>query len=100
MQTRQPATATQAARLGANHAGLEATDGDGLVPGPDLGGEGADSAAQNGVGTIVEQLERWNDAAPTDPDERGGEELCWQLAGQLDTRFVPRQGKSGNIQSF
>jgi hypothetical protein len=51
-------------------------------------------------GAIVEQLERSDDAAATDPDEGGGEELGWQLAGQLGTRILPRQGKSRNIQSL
>jgi hypothetical protein len=83
-----------------SHAGLEAADGDELVPGPDSDGEGAGSAAQNGVGAVVEQLERWNDAATMNPDEGGGEELCWQLAGELCARIVPSQGKSRNIQSF
>jgi hypothetical protein len=39
--------------------------------------------AQNGVGAVVERLERWDHAATTDPDGEGREELGWQLAGQL-----------------
>jgi hypothetical protein len=27
------------------------------------------SSRQNGIGAIVERLQRWNDAATTDPDE-------------------------------
>jgi hypothetical protein len=88
-------------RLGVrSRAGLEAADGDDLVQGPDSDGKGAGSTAQNSVGAVVEQLERWDDAVMTDPDEGGGEELSWQLAGQLVTRIVPRQRKSRNILSY
>ncbi len=52
-----------------NSAGLEAADGDDLVPGPASDGEGAGSAAQNGIGAVVERLERWDDAATMDPHE-------------------------------
>jgi hypothetical protein len=55
---------------------------------------------QNGVGAIVERLEKGNDAATMDPDGGGEEEFCWKLAGQLGARIVPRQGKSRNIQVF
>jgi hypothetical protein len=65
-----------------SRAGLEGADGDDLVLGPDSDGEGAGSAAQNGIGAIVERLERWDDAAMMDPDEGGREGLSWQLAGQ------------------
>ncbi len=72
----------QAARLSVlSHAGLEAAAGDDLSLGPDSDGERAGSVAQNGVGAIVEWLERWDDAATTDSDKGGGEELGWQLAG-------------------
>ncbi len=99
--TRQSSAVTRAARLGVcSRAVLEAADGDDLVAGPDSDGEGAGSVAQNSIGAVVERLERWDDAAMTDPDEGGGEELSWQLAGQLDTRIVPRQGRSRIIQSF
>jgi hypothetical protein len=77
-------------------AGLEAADGDDLVPGPDSDGEGVGSVAHNGAGAIVERLKGWNDAAIMDPDEGGGEELGWQL----DTRIVARQRRSRGIQSF
>jgi hypothetical protein len=56
--------------------------------------------AQNGIGAIIEQLERWDNAATMDPDEGGEAELGWQLAGQLDARIVPRQGREWNIKSF
>jgi hypothetical protein len=56
--------------------------------------------AQNLVGAVVEWLKGWNHAAPTDPDEGGGEQLSWQLAGQLSARIVPRQRRSRNMQVF
>ncbi len=88
-----------AVRLGVrSRAGLQGAEGDDLIPGPDSDGEGTGSAVQNGAGAVVERLERWNDAALMDPDEGGREELHWQLARQLDTRIVPRQRNSGNIQ--
>jgi hypothetical protein len=58
------------------------------------------ATAQNGVGAVIEQLERWDHAAMMDPDEGGGEELGWQLTGQLDGRIEPRQRRSRGIQSF
>jgi hypothetical protein len=65
----------QAARLGVRTcAGLEAADGDDLVLGPDSDGEGVGSSVQNCVEAIVEWLERWDDAAMTDPDEGRGEQ--------------------------
>jgi hypothetical protein len=60
-----------------SRAGLEAADGDHLILGPDSDGEGAGFAVQNGIGTVVERQKRWNDAAMTDPDKGGGEELGW-----------------------
>ncbi len=75
-------------------------DGDDLVPGPDSDGEGAGSAAQDGVGAVVELLKGWDDAAPTDPDKGGGEEVAWQLVRQLGARIVPRQRNSRNMQGF
>jgi hypothetical protein len=55
------------------------------------------ASAQNGVGAVVEWLERWDDATTMNPGEGGGEQLGWQLAGQLDSRIVPRQRKSRGI---
>jgi hypothetical protein len=92
VQTRWSATATRAARRGIRScARLEVADGDDLVPGPDSDGEGAGSAAQDGVGAIVERLKGWDGTASTDPDEGGGEEVAWQLVQQLGARIVPRQ---------
>jgi hypothetical protein len=36
-------------------------------------GEGAGAAAQDCIGAIVERLKGWDQAAPMDPDEGGGE---------------------------
>ncbi len=95
------AVATWAARCGVSgRAGLEAADGDDLIPGPDSDGEGAGSAAQDGVGAVVERLKGWDDAAPMDPDEGGEEEVAWQLVRQLGARIVPRQRNSRNMQGF
>ncbi len=47
--------------------------------------------AQDHVGAIVERLKGWNQAAPTDPDKGSGEQLGWQLVGQVGARIVPRQ---------
>ncbi len=63
-------------------------DSNHLIPRPDSDGEGAGAAApQNHVGAVVERLKGWNQAAPTDPDEGGGEQLGWQLV--LGTLFDP-----------
>jgi hypothetical protein len=69
-------------------------DGDHLVPGLDSDGEGAGAAAQDRVGAVIERLKGWNQAAPTDLDEGGGELLGWQLAGQVGARTVPRVSQS------
>ncbi len=71
MGTRWPVAATRAARLSIrSRAELEVADGDDLVPGPNSDGEGAGSAAQNGVGAVIERLKGWNDEVTMDPDER------------------------------
>ncbi len=95
MSARRSAAATQAARRGIHgRASLMAADGNHLVPRPNSDGEGAGAAAQNRVGAVVERLKGWNQDAPTDPDEGGGEQLGWQLTGQLSARIVPRQRRS------
>jgi hypothetical protein len=92
VRTRQSVVATRSARRGVrSRASLEAADGDHLVPRPDSDGEGAGAAAQDCVGAIIERLKGWNQAAPTDPDEGGGEQLGWQLSGQISARIVRRQ---------
>ncbi len=93
---------TRAARRGVRgRASLEAAGGDDLVPGPDSDDEGAGSTAQDGIGAVIERLKGWDDAAPTDPDEGGGEEgVAWQLVRQLGAIIVPRQRNSKNMQGF
>ncbi len=76
-------------------------DGDHLVLRPNSDGEGVEAAAQDRIGAVIEWLKEWNDAAPTDPDKGGGgEQLGWQLAGQVGARIVPRQRRSRNMQGF
>ncbi len=101
MRTRRSAPGTWAAGRGVSgRASLEVADGDNLVLGPDLDGEGAGSVAQDGVGAVVERLKVWDDAVPTDPDKGGREELAWQLARQLVARILPGQRNSRNMQIF
>ncbi len=56
--------------------------------------------AQDRVGAVIERLKGWNQAAPSDSDEGGREELGWQLAGQVSARIVPRQRRGRNMQGF
>ncbi len=101
MQIWRSAAAKRAARRGVRgQASLEVADGDHLVLRPNSDGEGARAAAQDCIGAVVEQLKGWNQATPTDPDERGGEQLGWQLAVQVGARIVPRQRRSRNMQGF
>jgi hypothetical protein len=75
-------------------------DGDRLILRSNSDGEEAGAAAQDRVRAVVEQLKGWNQAAPMDPDEGGGEQLGWQLAGQVGARIVPRQRRGRNMQGF
>ncbi len=79
-------------------AGLQAADRDNFLPGPDLQREGAAAAADDGIGAVVQRPKRRHGAAAADPDQTGGEELGWQLAGQghAGTGIVPGQEKSRN----
>ncbi len=96
MRTRRSAVARQAARRGIRgRASFEAADGNHLILRPDSDCEGAGAAAQNRVGAIVERLKGWNQAALTDPDEGGGEQLGWQLAGQVGATVELCLGKEG-----
>jgi hypothetical protein len=90
-----------AARCGVRgRASLKVADSNHLVPRPDSDGEGAGAAAHDRVGAVVERLKGWNQAASMDPDEGGGEQLGWQLTGQVGARIVPRQRRGRNIQGF
>jgi hypothetical protein len=78
----------------------KAADSDHLVTRPDSDGEGAGAAAQDRKGVVVQRLKGWNQTAPTDPDKGGGEQLGWQLVGQVGARIVPRQRRGRNMQGF
>jgi hypothetical protein len=93
--------ATQAARHGVRGcASLKAADGDHLITRPDSDSEGVGAAAQDRVGAVVERLKGWNQAVPMDPDKGGGEQLGWQLIGQVGARIVPRHRRGRNMQGF
>ncbi len=97
----QMRAATRAARCGIHScASLKAADSDHLILRPDSDGEGEGAAVQDRIGAVVERLKGWNQAAPMDPDEGGGEQLGWQLTGQVGARIVPRQRRSRNLQGF
>jgi hypothetical protein len=53
------------------HAGLEAADGDDLIPRPDPDGEREGSTLQDGVWAVVGVVERRDDAVAAQPDEGG-----------------------------
>ena len=72
---RSAAAAWAAGRGVRGSAGLQAADGDDLLSGPDLECEGAGAAAENGVGAVVQRMQRRRGAAAADPDQGGGEEL-------------------------
>jgi hypothetical protein len=98
---RQSAAASGAARQGVHGcAHLEAAHGDDLLSPPDLEGERAGSLAEDGIGAVIEGVERWNHASAPDPDEAGIEEISRKLAEQLATQIMPGQGKSRSIQRF
>ncbi len=95
---RRSAAAAWTARRGV-HGGarLQAADGDDFLPGPNLQREGAAAAAEDGVGAVIQRSERRHGAAAADPDQGGGEELGWQLAGQAGARIVPGQRVNRSI---
>ncbi len=95
------AAAAQAAGRGVRgRARLQAVDGDDLLSGPNLECEGAATAADDGVGAVVKRLEQRHSAAAADPDQAGGEEAGWQLAGQARAGMVPGERKSSSIQGI
>ncbi len=53
---------------------------------------------QNCIGAVIERLKGWDHVAPMDPGDGGGEQLGWQLAGQVGARIAPRQRRSRNMQ--
>jgi hypothetical protein len=98
---REPTGLPRPAKRGIRtRASLKAADSDHLVLRPDSDGEGEGATARDCKGAVVERLKGWIQAAPTDPDERGGELQGWQLTGQVGARIVPRQRRSSNMLSF
>jgi hypothetical protein len=83
-----------------SRAGLEVADGNNLVPGPDSDGEGLGSVAQNGVGAIVERLQRWNDAAMTDADKGGRSNLAGSSLGSWALELCLGKEKAGAFEVF
>jgi hypothetical protein len=81
-------------------ARLEAAHGDDLLLLPDLESEGVASPAEDGVGSIIEGLERENHTAARGPDEAGAEEISQELAQQLVTQIVSGQRKSTSTRKF
>ncbi len=69
-------------------------------PGTRLGWWRSGVRVQDDVGAVAELLKGWDDAAPTDPDEGGGEEVAWQLVQQLGARIVPRHRNSQEHARF
>ena len=96
---RSAAAAWAAGRGVRGSAGLQAADGDDLLSGPDLECEGAGAAAENGVGAVIQRMQRRRGAAAADPDQGGGEELGRQLAGQagVGAGIVPGQRVNRSI---
>ncbi len=87
---RRSDTASGAARRGVHsRACLEAAHNNYLLL-AHVEGEGAGSPAKDGIGAVVEGMERENDAATPDPDKAGVEEVSWKLAGHLATQIVPK----------
>jgi hypothetical protein len=76
-------------------AGLQAADGDDLVPQLDSDGEGAGSPAKDGIGAVVRALERGDNVTLVQPYKGGTEEDGRQLLMQQVTRimFAKREKK-------
>ncbi len=82
----QSAAALWAARPGVHgHACHEEAHGDDLLPLPNLASEGTGSPAEDGVGAIVERVERGDHTAAPDPDEARTEEISRELSWHLAT---------------
>ncbi len=69
-------------------AGLETAGGDNLLLVHNPGGEGARSAAQQGVWAVVGPLHGQDDFAAAHPDQGGVQEVCWELVQQLLARIM------------
>ncbi len=79
---------------------LEAAHGADHLQLPDLESEGVESPAKDGVGSIIEGLERGNHDAAPGPDEASTEEISRELAQQLVTRIVPGQRNRSTQKVF
>ncbi len=79
---------------------LRQAHGDDLLTLPDLEGEGVGSPAKDGIGAVVEGVEKGNHATLPEPDKAGIAEISRKLAGQLATQIVPGQRKCKSIQRF
>ncbi len=99
---RRSAVSSQIAWCGVRiSAGLEPADGDDLVPGPDLDGEGAGTAEQSGVGAIVGLLQGRDKAAMMHPNQGGIEKVPRKLLCQLVALLVlARQRKNRGHPGF
>jgi hypothetical protein len=51
--------------------------------------------AQNGVGAVLEELERWNEAATMDPDKGGGEKPTGSSLGSWVLELCLGREKAG-----
>jgi hypothetical protein len=63
--------------------------GDDILLLPDLEHESAGSPVEDGIGAVVERVERGTTPAVLDLDGAATEEISWKLAQQLATRIVP-----------
>ncbi len=68
---------------------LEAAHSNDLLPLPDLESEGAGSPVEDGVGAIIERVERGDNATTPDPNEAVAEEISQELAQQVATQILP-----------
>jgi hypothetical protein len=75
------AAASWAVRRGVpGRAHLKAAHGNDLLPLPDLESEVAGSPAKDGIGAIVERMERGDNTTAPDP-HKGGAEISRELTG-------------------
>ncbi len=59
---------------------FQAAQGNDLLPQLNLEGEGAGSPAEDGVGAVVERVERGDNGTMLDPNEAGAEGIGRELA--------------------
>jgi hypothetical protein len=78
-----------------SHARLEAAYVDDLLPLPDLESEGAGSLAEDGVGAIIERVERGDHAATIDPDEAALRKSARSSLSSWRLKFCLGEEKAG-----